>query len=181
MSKFEITMKFLFDQDELSKLGMLTNGYKGEVMKIEQFSNKQKNKLPDLSLFLNHNEEDKPASKDKHDPARIEDVCQTITDYGKLGESKTRAEWTDFIIKKSGKNYIHTSVRALLSTFLKLGIFAEEEHYHNCKITLVMYMDSRDVRRKQSEMMRSRYARIKETTRLDKARKTRIGFLNETR
>jgi len=49
MSKFEITMKFVLNQDELgTRLGALTSSYRGEVLTIEPI----KEQPPELATLL---------------------------------------------------------------------------------------------------------------------------------
>ena len=188
MSKFEITMKFLLNQDELgTRLGALTSSYRGEVLTIQPV----KEEPPQLATLLGEDiriskvewqkKSLRAANRQKYDIATIEQVNDIVVKYFRVGDNHTRSNWADKIVKKSSFNWNIASIRSHISRLKILGVFTPLHEDKGSNWMFTQIVDSKIIRKKQTETQRKQRLDRQKAERVAKANKEGLRVHYETR
>jgi len=178
MSKFEIKMKFVLNQDELgTRLGALTSSYRGEVLTIEPI----KEQPPELATLLGEDirinkvevkkQSLRAKNRQKYDIATIEQINDILCKYFRVGDSLTRNVWAEKICKKSSFNWNVASVRAHVSRLKILGVLTPLHKDNGSNWMFTQIVDSKLVRKAQTTAQRKQREDREKARRVAKANK----------
>lgn len=188
MSKFEITMKFLLNQDELgTRLGALTSSYRGEVLTIQPV----KEEVPQLATLLGEDvriskvevkkKSLRARNREKYDIVTIEEVNDILDKYFRVGDSLTRNVWAEKICKKSSFNWNVASVRSHISRLKILGVLTPLHKDKGSNWMFTQIVDSKTIRKMQTQTQRKQRLDREKAERVAKANKEGLRAHYETR
>jgi len=188
MSKFEITMKFVLNQDELgTRLGALTSSYCGEVLTIQPV----KEEAPQLATLLGEDirikkvgvqkKSARARNREKYDIATIEDINDILVKHFRIGDSHTRSGWGEAVFKKAGRNWNKESIKSHMSRLKHLGILTALHKDKGSNWMFTQIVDSKTIRKMQTQAQRKQRLDRQKAERVAKANKEGLRVHYETR